>query len=238
MSDLSDPRTRNETVFQRIREDILSGHLTPGSRLRFAEMCARYDTSVGVVREALSRIVEQGFVTSEPQIGFSVVPVSPQDLLELTEIRCHVEGLTLRKSVEEGNLAWESSVVAVHYQMCRTPTHLGSDPTRLNEAWGAVHKQFHTTLLAGCTNERLKAMSMSLRDSAEFYRRAGLRPADKASGRDVVAEHQALLDAAVARDADAAEQALVHHIRATTDYLLQVGTIFANQTSQKKLAES
>lgn len=225
-------RTRNETVFHLIREDILSGQLAPGSRLRFADMCERYDTSVGVVREALSRIAEQGFARSEPQIGFSVTPVSVEDLQELTELRCHLEGLTLRKSVQEGDLAWESSVVAIHHQMNKTPTHLGNDPTRLNEEWRVVHKKFHTILLDGCKNKRLKTMTLSLRDAADFYRRAGVRPSATNSWRDVIAEHQALVDAAVRRDADAAEEALVRHIRATTDYLLQDTGVFAGAAAE------
>jgi DNA-binding GntR family transcriptional regulator len=54
--------TRGEGVYARLRGDILAGHLQPGSRLPFAKLCARYGTSVGVLREGLSRLVEQGLV--------------------------------------------------------------------------------------------------------------------------------------------------------------------------------
>lgn len=213
-------RTRNEAVFLQIREDILAGVLQPGSRLRFADMCARYGTSVGVVREALSRISEQGLARSEPQLGFSVVPVSIHDLRELTDVRCDIEGLTLRYSVMEGDLNWESTIIAAHHVLVRTPAHLGDEKRTFNEEWGVVHKHFHTVLLDGCRNQRLRSIALSLRDAAEVYRRAASRPVGS-NQRDVATEHKQILDAAVSRDADAAVAALVHHIRATTDYIIE-----------------
>jgi len=117
-------------------------------------------------------------------------------------------------------------LVAIHHQMPRTRTHLGNDLMNFNEDWGQVHKQFHTILLEGCKNQRLKGLALSLRDSAEVYRRAGVRPSGSDTSRDVVEEHQRLLDTAVARDADGAVETLVQHIRTTTDYLLRVGTFY------------
>jgi DNA-binding GntR family transcriptional regulator len=215
----TESRTRNEAVFLEIREDILSGVLQPGSRLRFADMCERYRTSVGVVREALSRISEQGLAKAEPQLGFSVIPVSIRDLRDLTDARCDIEGQTLRYSVMDGDLTWESSIVAAHHRLVRTPMRVGDDQA-FNKDWSVVHKHFHTVLLDGCGNMRLKSIALSLRDAAEVYWRAAARPVGSGQ-RDVVAEHRQIVDAAVNRDADAAVAALVHHIRATTDYIIE-----------------
>jgi DNA-binding GntR family transcriptional regulator len=215
-------RTRNEAIFSQIREDILSGELAPGSRLRFAEMCSRYNTSVGVVREALTRIAEQGLARSEPQLGFSVVPVSVRDLRELTDLRCDIEGLTLRYAVLGGDLAWEGNIVAAHHRLTRTPARSADGSGRLSNEWSIAHNQFHNALLDGCPNRRLKSIALSLRDSAEVYRRAAQRrPVAQADQRDVAAEHRELLEAAVNRDAEAAVGALQRHIRATTTYLIE-----------------
>lgn len=215
-------RTRNEAIFSQIREDILTGELAPGTRLRFAEMCTRYNTSVGVVREALTRIAEQGLARSEPQLGFSVVPVSIEDLQELTDLRCDIEGLTLRYAVMNGDLTWESQIVAAHHRLSRTPTRAADGSGRLNDEWRLVHDQFHTALLDGCPNRRLKSIALSLRDAAEVYRRAAQRrPVGQANQRDVAQEHRELLDSAVNRDAEAAVDALQRHIRATTTYLIE-----------------
>lgn len=210
--------TLTETVFQQIRGDILSGEHAPGARLRFAEMCARYGTSVGVVREALSRLAEQGLVQSEPQLGFCVTPVSLEGLLELTDARCEIEGLVFRRSVQEGDLDWESAVVASHHTLQRTPTRIDG---HFNQSWGVAHAAFHTTLLDGCPNRRLLNMALAMRDAAEVYRRAWQRPVGDNALRDVAAEHKRLMDIAVARDVELAFDAIGQHIRATTDYMVQ-----------------
>ena len=55
---------------------------------------------MGLLREALSRLEEQGLVRSESQHGYRVTPLSPQDLRELTDARCEIETLVLRDAAE------------------------------------------------------------------------------------------------------------------------------------------
>ena len=50
-----------------------TGDLRPGARLPFAELSERYGGSTSAIREGLQRLVEQGLVVSEPQLGFRVV---------------------------------------------------------------------------------------------------------------------------------------------------------------------
>ena len=104
-----------------MRSDILAGHLTPGAKLPFAELVARYGGSTSVIREGLTRLVEQGLVQAEPQHGFRVVPLSISDLDDLTTARCELEGLVLRLSIAAGDLEWESAIVAAHHTLERTP---------------------------------------------------------------------------------------------------------------------
>ena len=82
--------------------DILGGRPRPGDKLPFADLCARYDTSVGVMREGLSRLVAQGLVVNEPQVGFRVIPLSTEDLRQLTEARVYVEGRVLELAIAAG----------------------------------------------------------------------------------------------------------------------------------------
>ncbi len=72
------------------------------------------EQDLGAIREALARLVAQGFVQSQAFTGFRVTGLSPVDLQELTDARADLEGLVLRRSVEEGDLAWGSQVLAGH----------------------------------------------------------------------------------------------------------------------------
>jgi DNA-binding GntR family transcriptional regulator len=211
--------TRAERVHSELRENILAGRLRPGEKLPFAELSARYSASMGVVREALSRLAAEGLVESQPQYGFRVTPVSAADLGHLTEARSAIETLVLRMAVENGGVEWESQVLAAHHRLARAPQMGEDDPALVSEDWAAAHAAFHLALLSGCPNPRLLGVASSLRDAAELYRRWSVPLAHER--RDVAAEHRAMLDAVLAHDADAAAAALDDHIAHTTRVLLE-----------------
>ena len=211
--------TKAERVFEQMRADILAGRLRPGSRLRYAELCSHYETSTGVLRESMLRLSEQGLVRGEPQQGFQVVDLSVEDLRDLTDARVVLETLVFRSAVAEGDLEWETRILASHHRLSRTPQFDVDDPVRLSDEWVAEHAEFHRALLDGCTNRRLKEIASSLRDTAELYRRWSL-PLGSGIARDVAAEHEALLLAVLARDADKAVKALTDHISLTSNILL------------------
>lgn len=222
--------TRVDRVYAALRSDILGGRQKPGSRLPFADLSARYEASMGVVREALTRLQGEGLVESEPQVGFTVVAISADNLRHLTEARCAIEGLVLRGSIEHGDLAWESDLLAAHHRLDRTP-HIAADGTgRLSDEWAAAHAAFHLALLAGAPNPVLLGTAVSLRDSAELYQRLSV-PEDN-SHRDIPAEHRAILNAALAHAADTAVELLCSHIQRTTDILLHTGFEPSKSTSR------
>ena len=221
--------TRAERVYAGLRADILAGRRRPGSRLPFADLTARYEASMGVVREVLTRLTAEGLVESEPQYGFRVVPLSVADLKNLTDARAAIETLVLGQAVKHGDVAWESEVLAAHHRLERTPQQASGDPGRLSEDWTAAHGAYHHTLLAGCPNPRLLAVADSLRDAAELYRQWSVPLAHV--HRDIAGEHRAILDAVLARDVDTASAALAMHIRATTNVLLDQADIQLDDTA-------
>ena len=133
----TEAKTRADLIYRQLRSDILTGRLCPGQRLPFAELCERYDVSIGVLREVLPRLTEQGLVSAEPQIGFRVMSVSEDDLVQLTEARVTIEAFVLRQSIEHGDLGWESALLAAHHTLARTPARTAAG--EVNEDWLAAH---------------------------------------------------------------------------------------------------
>ncbi len=211
--------TKAEAVYNQLRADILAGRHAPGQRLRYSELCAQYHTSMGGLREAMLRLAEQGLVKGEPQHGFQAVELSVDDLRDLTGARLELEALTVRRALADGDVEWESRLIAAHHRLSRAPQMDPDDPARLSDQWVAAHAEFHRTLLDGCANERLKAIAGSLRDAAELYRRWSV-PLDHGTARNVAAEHAEILAVALARDADGAIRYLSEHIQRTTDLVL------------------
>lgn len=216
-------KTRTDPVQRALRADILSGELAPGSPLRIAVLAERYEVSYSVVREALLRLEGQGLTRAVPQKGFTVAPVSREDLLELTQVRQVVEGQAFRASIEAGDLAWESEVVSSMHRLARLSG--GNEPRgATSEEWAQAHSEFHHALISGCPNRRLIELSAQLREASEMYRQFSLLPAGAAPAvepRDLLAEHQQLADYAVARRADDGVLALERHLQVTAELTLE-----------------
>ena len=119
-----------------------------------------------------------------------------------------------------GAIAWEAQVIASHHTLRRTSLYTPDDPDRPNERWISAHSGFHHSLLAGCGSRRLLTVATSLREVAEVYRQWSL-PRGGDRDRDGAGEHQAILDAAVVREADRAVALYVEHIEHTTEALLR-----------------
>jgi DNA-binding GntR family transcriptional regulator len=205
---ISAATTRAGEVFEQLRADILSGRWLPGSRLRFAQLTMCYNASMGVTREALSRLAAQGLVTTEPQHGFRVQTLSAHDLVDLTETRCHVETLALAQAIAHGSVEWEAQLVGALHALEHTPMYLAGEERLLDPAWSAARSRFHDAVFAGCPNRRLRATVASLRDSAELYRHwSALR-----HEQDVEPTHREICEAALARDTEAACRALTEHL--------------------------
>jgi len=216
-------KTRVLEVHSAVRRNILNGRLRPGEKLSPSVVAQEYGVSLSVVREALTRLAEQGLVVSQPQQGFQVTPISREDLLDLTSTRLDIETLALRRSVEHGDVEWRSGVVAAHYVLEHTPQYDDADPPVFREEWARAHQVFHTQLLAACGSVRLLEFAESLRDSAELYRRWS-NPIGGDTDRDIAGEHRGILEAVQAEDAELAAQRLSAHIAHTTNVLLDHAT--------------
>ena len=211
--------TRADDVQEDLRAEILGGRRTPGERLKFPELCEHYEVSVGVVREALTRLVDQGLVRAQPHQGYVVTPLSHKELGELTTARMELESLVFRLSVAEGDMSWEAGAVAAHHVLERAPFTAPGAPSALSEEWSGAHAAFHVALLAGCGNRRLQEMAWKLREEAELYRRWSVSLGQEPR-RDIAGEHRRLLDAALARQPEVAAQRLADHISHTARLLI------------------
>jgi GntR family carbon starvation induced transcriptional regulator len=212
-----------ELVHNSIRADIVAGRIAPGAALRLSALATKYDVSMSVVREALIRLAEHNLVTSTPKTGFRVVETSRFDILDLLELRIHLEGLALRKSITLGGIDWEARVVAAHHVLERAQRDVVNESGELQagttEEWAIAHSEFHEALGAACASPRLVAMTNSLRDGAEIYRQLSAGT-ERSAARDVDAEHRTLMTLAVERQADRAVDALAAHLRLTAEALL------------------
>lgn len=210
--------TDTERLYASLHAELLNGGFSPGCKLKTTGIAARYEISLSVVREALIRLVADGLVRAVPQRGFCVAPLSPEDLLDLTQSRVLIETATLRRAIDTGDLAWESAVLAAHHALRETPRT--SSNGEFLDTWAQAHDAFHRALLTGARSPRLESLATKLRNLSRFYHH-GFLP--NAAAFDVSAEDGTIAELAVARDSIGAVQALKDHLERDTAVLLATG---------------
>ena len=198
-------------LFEQIRSDILHNRLEPGSRLLFRDMRERYRSGLSPLREALMRLVSEGLVLLEDHKGFSVAPVSREEMIDIANTLLELEGLAIRMAVEKGNDYWEAQIVARYHELSKRAM-FGPDGT-LDPEWEVRNVAFHESLYEACGSPSLKLVCHVLYERHSRYRRLRTQQGDPT--RNVSKEHEALMRATIGRDANTAVALLRKHRTAT-----------------------
>lgn len=213
-----------------LREAIVHAEFAPGQRLRIDQLGQRFSVSIGAVREALSSLAAEGLVIAEPQKGFVVAPISRRDLQQLTEVRVEIEARCLEEAIAHGDLEWEARILAARHRLNALGRAYAEPDRPEARLWHALHEAFHAELASGCPNAWWLRLRQMLYVQSERYRRLSgpVEAGADATGRDIVAEHDALAQAVLDRDAAAARAAISAHLSRTTAIILSSGLRFAD----------
>lgn len=201
---------RAAAVLQRA---VLTGELQPGSKLRIHDLMKTYGIGATPLREGLSRLVAAGFVEANSQRGFRVVPVSQADLEDILRTRILIETEALRLALLNGDDEWEAAIVAALYRLQKAGQGLDEGMPEGTAGFDAIHKAFHTSLIAACGSPRLLELHSILFDQTFRYRQViRLNPVPHRVKND---EHRLLADAVIARDLETASELLRLHLGVT-----------------------
>lgn len=198
--------TLAEKAYNALRQDILRGAFASGSPLRLADLGERYGMGFSPLREALNRLQAERLVTSESLRGFRVAPLSLAEFEDALATRLMIEGQALRASILNGGDDWAAGIVVALYAL-----KLQAD--RKGDLWELEqrHHAFHRALLAACDSPWQLEFFERLYMATERYRLPALAAAGGRGQRDIQAEHSAIAEAVLARNAVAAEALLRDH---------------------------
>ena len=208
-------------VLTRLRTDIVTSVLEPGTRLKFADMTKRYDVGIGTLREALSQLSSEGFVTVEVGKGFKVAPVSAEELVEITDHFINFEKRAVREAIEHGDDDWEANIVAVHHRLSLIEGLPWERRMERHSEWVERHRDFHEAIVAACQGKWLFRLRSIMFDQLDRYRFVTKRAPEGLGGRKYE-EHGEIMAATLARDADLASSLIEHHIRDTSERAIKL----------------
>ena len=203
--------TLASSVAGRLRTAIIAGDMAPGSKVNIDRVRDQLGVSLSPLREALSRLFSEGFLTFQDKRGYRVAPVSARDLRQIIQLRINLETLALREAIELGDHRWEEAVVQRLAEL--RAIHCDPEDPHSVEMWELAHRNVHVVLLSACEMPLLLQFVQTLHDLYDRYRRIFLAaPHDP---RDPMAEHVEVATAAIERRKSDAITLLRRHIERT-----------------------
>lgn len=217
------PVTLAEAAYRLLRQDIVAGVFAPGQPLRLELLRQRYGFSFSPLREALNRLQTERLVATAALRGFSVAPVSIDEMWDAMETRILIECEALKRSIRNGDDDWEAGIVAAFHfldlqvrRMSAADAAVGGDDLW---AFERRHQDFHRALIARCRSRRLIDLADQLYTETQRYRLPTVAGHTAMPIRDVPREHREIMEATLARRADEALGLLAGHYRRTAELI-------------------
>jgi DNA-binding GntR family transcriptional regulator len=200
------PRTTvRETALRTLRDMIVGGRFPVGQALRQDELAAQLGISRTPLREAFQTLATEGLVRLDPHRGAVVTKPSVQQLLDTYEIREALE-------VVAGRTA---ALLSTREHADRVARILGAMTADVPpDQWAELNGRFHAEIYSVVPNTQLLNLIDMVRNRAELYVRILARQ-ERRVVLDAGDSHEQMLAALRRNDADAMENLIRSHLRAT-----------------------
>jgi DNA-binding GntR family transcriptional regulator len=213
-------------VYDVLRRAIVTGDLQPGQRVNEAEVARQMRISRGPVREAIRRLEQAGLLVSSPRRGTVVVSLSAEDVEEVYTLRADLESRAVQRSIgrlSDADLRELERLLGV----MEAASAAGDTPTLLD-----ADIAFHQNIVNAAGWKQLQRMWESLNPrTLTMYT---IQTLVKWSPHMHAERHRPILDALIARDAQAARQAMRQHILGVGSEILTIkhaaNGVSANET--------
>ena len=205
---MTEPLTLAEKVFTELTTAIVRGELRPGDRLSEQTLVERYGGSRAPMREAIQRLEARNLVKRIPHAGARVVSLTLAELRDIYEVRLELEGMACRLAatrMTEPEIQELYSLLSEHEDSIAAEHGLAYYQK-------AGDLDFHYRIIKGSCNSRLYQMLCGeLYHLVRMYRyqtsTSSKRPPQ------ALQEHQRIVEAIAARDAELAELLMRRHIQ-------------------------
>lgn len=209
MTELTKRIDEDLPLYEQLRNALIYGSYEPGQKLKIDLLKRDFSAGQNAIREALVRLSVEGLVIAEDQKGFRVAPAGLDELKDLAYMRNLLEAEAVGRSIDVGDLEWEGRVAAAMRKLNRTEEALLNNETSV-ELWTRYDQEFHLALMSACGS---KLMIRTYQDLFLKYRQYVVRELKTQGfrGREIIAEHLAIGEAALARDKEKCLALLSEH---------------------------
>lgn len=218
-----------ERAYEALRKMAINFEFKPGERLNETALTKTLDVSRTPLREALNRLVAQGFLTFELGKGFFCRTLSPEKIFELYQLRCALETEALVRTIEGAEDTQIDQVIAYLDEVEKSY----SVSTDLNELL-RMDEEFHVKLATLSGNQELVQLLCNVNERIRYVRIINLRLLrdrrdGSASDQTSMSAHRIILKAVRERNMDEAVKALRGHIERRSEQTMELVRVAFSQ---------
>jgi DNA-binding GntR family transcriptional regulator len=201
-------------VYTQVKARILLGEIRPGDIIAAHALAADLDVSRTPVHEALKRLVGEGYLVTQPRIGYAVTPINLDEMRDLFQVRTRLEALSAELAAQNWSEEHLASFEAADRSAQRRQRELKrtGSAAELAQHYNEEHKRFHRMIADVAGNRRLGRLIDDLQDETQrFWALANGRLASAVFLADP--GHRSILDAIATGDPTQARASIVTHMQ-------------------------
>ncbi len=205
--------SRVDLVLRELKQRIADGRYPPGTPLSESQLARDHDASRTPVREALSRLVQEGYVQRLPGRGYLVTPITVRLIQDTFEVRRVLEGAAAARAAAdatEGEIAQLRQLAEFRYAVGDAASYRSAQ---------TYNRNFHMAVVAASHNALIVDLVRHCLTQMERFMSLGVNFDAFQGGASV--EHNEIVDAIAARTADAARAAMERHLDRSTTLLMR-----------------
>lgn len=162
------PKTLTELVYEDIKRDILSGGISPGSKISLEDTASRLDVSLTPVREALTKLQQEGIVQYIPRAGWRASKLSKKTYLKYRELQMVLELTLTELALPHVTDETIDKMDAANQKLQYCIDHLPQD--ELPQALLQINDSIHMMLFSCYDNEIMTKALQNVWNMMGYYR--------------------------------------------------------------------
>ncbi len=192
-----------------IRDDIISGRMSPGERITENRLASDKGLSMGTIRVALDRLEREGLVNRVAYSGWNVIEISAQDAWEIFTLRAALEGVGARLACETGSPGQLQLIADAFAELRRLCSRQRKLDSATLAAVSNADFSLHAAIIAAAGHHRLAQQYAIIEDQVRLY----IKHSDAllTDTENLLEQHEPLVNAIIARDGDKAERIARNH---------------------------
>ena len=211
--------TLSTQIYHILREDILTQAIPLGEKLTLKSLQERFQVSSTPIRDALTRLNEEGLVEYYSNVGVNVISLNRKDLIELFQFMGDLDSLSIRYASLHPE---QSGILEKLEENILTTGCIKKQPLTSEEEisrWIACYDNFHLIFYDFCNNSRLTAAAKRLRSQLTIFSNAYERQSQPQS--EILAEHEQIFQAYRQGDFTDAACLMKEHLNHSLDFALE-----------------